>query len=205
MILVVCAVAQELHALAPRAGVEVAAVGVGPVEAAAGAARALAARPYRALLNAGIGGGFRARAKVGDVVAVDIERYHELRREDGEPPALPGGVTLVTDVRSDAALVAAYRAAVPRANIGGGVTSATITTTDARAAEFARWYDAAVESMEGFAILRAAELARVPALEIRGISNIVGDRASSGWDFRAGTVALAAAAGAFLDALAARV
>jgi futalosine hydrolase len=41
--------------------------------------------------------------------------------------------------------------------------------------------------------LRAAALAGVPALEVRGISNYVGDRAQSEWDFGAGTKALHAA------------
>jgi futalosine hydrolase len=33
-----------------------------------------------------------------------------------------------------------------------------------------------VEAMEGFAVLRAAELAGVPAVEVRAISNLVDDR-----------------------------
>jgi futalosine hydrolase len=40
--------------------------------------------------------------------------------------------------------------------------------------------------MEGFAVLRAAERAGVPAIELRGISNRVGARERSGWDFEAG-------------------
>ena len=40
--------------------------------------------------------------------------------------------------------------------------------------------------MEGFAALRAAERLRVPAIEVRGISNRCGERESSGWDLDAG-------------------
>jgi futalosine hydrolase len=51
--------------------------------------------------------------------------------------------------------------------------------------------------MEGFAVLRAAELAGVRAVEVRGISNRVGDRDQSGWNFAAGVAGVRAA----LDAL----
>ena len=51
MILVVCAVADELGGFA-RGGVDVVTVGVGPVEAAIGALRALSARPSRSLAAA---------------------------------------------------------------------------------------------------------------------------------------------------------
>jgi len=55
--------------------------------------------------------------------------------------------------------------------------------------------------MEGFAVLRAAQLAGIPAIEIRGVSNLVGERESNGWDFRAGADAAVATTGAFLDVL----
>ncbi len=38
-----------------------------------------------------------------------------------------------------------------------------------------------VEAMEGFAVLRAAALAGVPALEVRAISNEVGEHDRSRW------------------------
>jgi futalosine hydrolase len=37
--------------------------------------------------------------------------------------------------------------------------------------------------MEGFAVLRAAELAGVPALELRTVSNLVDERDRSRWRF----------------------
>jgi nucleoside phosphorylase len=44
--------------------------------------------------------------------------------------------------------------------------------------------------MEGFAVMRAAQLAGVHTLEVRGISNRVGERARSGWNFAAGVAGL---------------
>jgi futalosine hydrolase len=200
-VLVVCAVAAELAALRTRAQVDVVAVGVGPVEAALGTARALAARSYRAVINAGIAGGFRARTAVGDGIVVALEHYIELGLEDHTAFALPGGVALIRRAEADPALVAACENARIPAPVGSGITSAIVTTTDARAALLEERFGAHVESMEGFAVLRAAHAAGVPALEVRGVSNLVGDRLRSGWDFRAGAQAAVATAEAILDVL----
>ena len=200
-VLIVCAVAQELAALRPRDGVDVVAVGVGPVEAAGGTARALAARPYRAAINAGIGGGFRDRCDVGDVVAVTREDYADLGLEDGSAFPLPGGAALERTVEAHALLLRPFLDGHIAAILGRGITSATVTTTNARAQLLAQRYRADVESMEGFAVLRAAAQAGIPAVGIRGISNLVGDRATNGWDFAAGARAAVETVDALLDVL----
>lgn len=200
-ILVVCAVAQELAALRARAGVDVAAVGVGPVEAAFGTARALAAAPYDAVVNAGIAGGFRDRCTVGDVVICAREDYADLGLEDGTGFPLPGGMELARQAESHPTLLAPFLAGQIPVIVGRGVTSATVTSTTARALALAYRFRSDVESMEGFAVLRAAQAAGVPAVEIRGVSNLVGERASNEWDFRAGAGAAVAATEGLLDVL----
>ncbi|HEX8807183.1 MAG TPA: hypothetical protein VF741_09540, partial [Candidatus Aquilonibacter sp.] len=79
-----------------------------------------------------------------------------------------------------------------------GVTVSQVTATDATA-EHLRRRGAEIESMEGFAVLRAAQLAGVPAVEVRGISNIVGDRTQSEWNFDAGIHGLRRVLNATLD------
>jgi futalosine hydrolase len=184
MLLVVCALAAELRGFGPRDGVEVLACGVGPVEAAATVARTLAAGTYAAVINAGIGGAFRGGAAVGDAVLVTSERLADLGLEGGGELRLPDGATLVGEVPADAGLMA--RTADLPYPATRGLTVAQVTTTDATATRLQHAYAAGVESMEGFAVLRAAQLAGVPALEVRGISNYVGDRLRAEWDFRAG-------------------
>lgn len=201
MILVVCAVAQELSALAPRAGVDVVAVGVGPVEAALGTARALAAKPYQFAINAGIGGGFRKLAKIGDAIAITESYFVDLGLEGGGELNLPGGVTLADRIAGDVDLLEWYGSSIEHARRGIGLTSATITTTDARAAQLALRFSPTIEAMEGFGVLRAAKLACVPALELRGVSNYVGNRAAGEWNFRAGANAVVAALETLLDVL----
>ena len=200
MILVICAVAAELRDFG-RTGVDVVPVGVGPVEAAIGTVRALAAGTYDLVINAGIGGGFNGRAEVGDAVAVTQERYVGLGREDGVELTLPGGLQLAAVAQGDPGILARLgaRTGTTGPMLGGGVTSAMITTSDARARLLADRFAPAVESMEGFAVLRAAAVSGVRAVEVRGISNIVGDRATSGWNFRAGAAATVRALNVLLD------
>jgi futalosine hydrolase len=200
-ILVVCAVAQELAALRPRDDVEVLAAGVGPVEAGAATARALAGKHYDAVINAGIAGGFRERCTVGDAVVCSREDYAELGLEDGSTFPLPGGLELVRHVECDAALLRPFLDGLIPVIVGRGVTSAIVTSTTARALVLAHRFRADVESMEGFAVLRAAQLAGVPAIEVRGVSNLVGERATNEWDFRAGAAAAVATTDALLDVL----
>lgn len=200
-ILVVCAIAQELAGLRPRDAVHLAAVGVGPVEAAHGTARALAARPYRAVINAGIAGGFRDRCTVGDVVVVTRDDYVDLGLEDGSVFPLPGGIGLERTALAHESLVKPFLDGLIPVIVGRGVTSATVTTTDARAALLASRFRADVESMEGFAVLRAAAQVGIPAVGIRGIANAVGDRATNGWDFAAGAKAAVETTEALLDVL----
>jgi futalosine hydrolase len=201
MILVVCAVAAELRGFASRPGVEVVAVGVGPVEASIGTMRAIGSQRYRYVVNAGIGGGFRRRAEVGDAIAITEEHYVDIGLEGGGSLNLPDGITLRDHVTSDEALLVAYRSRVEDALFGIGVTSATITTTDRRAKDLAGRLSPTVESMEGFAVLAAAASADIPAIELRGISNLVGDRDESKWDFRAGAAATVRALEAFIEAV----
>lgn len=191
MILVVCALPAELRSFTKPAHVEIFACGVGPVEAALRTARKLAMTPYDLVVNAGIGGAFPGRARVGDAVLVTSETYADFGLEGGGELAVPPG-TLVDVAHADATLLARLgdEPALPR---GTAITVSAVTATAATGERLAARYGAAVESMEGFAVMRAATLAGVAALEVRGISNYVGERARSAWDFEAGTRATAVA------------
>jgi futalosine hydrolase len=199
VILVVCALRAELKYWKRRDGIEISEAGVGPVEAAAATARALALTPYAAVVNAGIGGAFRDRGRVGDAVLVSGDALADLGLEGGAALDLPGGARLVDRQDADPGLL--QRCAGLGLQCGTGVTVSTVTTTDVTAERLRARYGADVESMEGFSVLRAAALARVPALQIRGVSNYVGDRSDAEWDFAAGARAVAAALDAVLDRL----
>lgn len=185
MILIACAVRGELPDLEPLAHVEVLVTGVGPVESAIAVARALAESPYDCVVSAGIAGAFPGRAAVGDAVVVANERM-EIDREDGEVLALPGGARTVERCASDLTLV--DRLVERGYSAVRGVTVSRVTATASTAARRAA-LGVDVESMEGFSVLRAAQIAAVPAVEVRGISNLCGERAGAQWNFGAGAAA----------------
>jgi futalosine hydrolase len=183
VILLNSAVDAELAFWKPRVDVERIITGVGPVEAACALAAALAERPYDLMVNAGLAGAFEGAARIGDGVVV-VDDVMEIALETGAPIALPPGETIIGKANSDPTLVAQLHAKGFRAV--RGVTVARVTSSEATASRLASELGAQIESMEGFSALRAAELAGVRAIELRGISNRCGDRARSGWNFAAG-------------------
>ncbi len=194
MILVVCAVAKELAFLKPMPNVEVLVTGVGPVEAAAHVARTLANGTYELVINAGIAGAFEGAGVVGEGVVIRDDRF-ELDLETDEPIVLPDNLRVVDRANSDFTLVG--RMVALGFSTRRGITVSRVTATE-ETADRLRTDDVETESMEGFAVLRAAEIAGVPAIQVRGISNRVGDRTKSGWDFTAGVTGLQRVLGALL-------
>jgi futalosine hydrolase len=154
--------------------------GVGPVEAAASTARALALRPFDAVLHVGVAGGrgLASRSLVIGAVSVYCD--------------LAAAIPVVAHVEADALLVEAARRAVPDAPILPIGTSATVG--GAR-------HDVPVEAMEGFGVLRAAALAAVPAVEVRAISNEIGDDDRVRWDIPGAVAALHAVLPGLLAAI----
>ncbi len=159
MLLVVAATERELGAVA---GVETLACGIGPVEAAAATARALAERRPRSLLHVGIAGA-RGLA-VGTTVLGTEAVYCDLG----------ASIPVVGRVAPDAGLLAALRSAFPDLPALPIGTSARVGGT----ADGLR-----VEAMEGFAVLRAAELAGVPAVEVRVVANEIDEPDRAKWRF----------------------
>ncbi|WP_229071888.1 futalosine hydrolase [Actinoplanes sp. DH11] len=198
-ILVVTAVPAEAEAIRPALdpqSVAVEAVGVGPAAAAAGTARLLAGGDYRAVLSAGIAGGFPGRAPVGGIVLGTRSIAADLGAET------PDGFLPVTElgfgrniVECDPALLAALRTALPAAVTGDVLTLSTVTGTATTAAGLAARFPAAVaEAMEGYGVATAATDAGIPFAELRTISNPVGPRDRAAWRMAEAFAALTTAA-----------
>lgn len=197
MILLTSAIDKELSSWHGRDGVDVLTIGVGPVEAACAVTQALTRRAYRLVINAGIAGAIDGAAEIGDGVAVNDETI-ELDLEDGRPIVLPDGNRVVHKAYSDRGLIAAL---AKRGYRGlHGITVSRVTSTEETASRLAR-LGAQVESMEGFAVLRAAGRVGVSAIELRGISNRVGSRDRSGWSFVAGARGLESVLNALFEIL----
>ena len=177
MILVVAATEREL---AGAAGAATLACGIGPVEAAAASARALAGlRRPAALLHVGIAG--RRGIPVPKLVIGSEAVYED---------ALVGGLVPGRE-RPDPRLVDAAQRALPDARVLPIGTSARVGGTSS----------CEVEAMEGFAVLRAARLAGVPAVEVRAVSNEIDEPDRTRWRFDDALAALDAALPRLLSAL----
>ncbi len=161
-ILVVAATDREL---AGATGVATLRCGVGPVEAAAATAAAIAAARPSAVLHVGIAGARRASGIPPLALVIGSEaRYCDLApSNDWAPRVLIPAATLVE----------AARRALPEAALLPIGTSARVGGTS----------ECDVEAMEGFAVLRAARLAGVPAIEVRAVSNEIEEPDRARWRF----------------------
>lgn len=136
------------------------ACGIGPVEAALQTARALERRRPETVVHIGIAG---ARA----IEPLSLVLGSEAVYEDAEGPLV------ASRVEPDAELLATLRRALPEAQVLPIGTSAHVGGTSA----------CEVEAMEGFGVLRACELAGVPAVELRAISNSPDEPDRAKWRF----------------------
>ena len=134
--------------------------GIGPVEAAVATARALAEDRPGAVLHVGIAGAH-------GLEPLTLVLGSEAVYCDADGPLVPALS------RPDAALLARLREAFPEAVVCPIGTSARVGGSR----------DVDVEAMEGFAVLRACELAGVPAVEVRVVSNEIGEPDRALWRF----------------------
>jgi futalosine hydrolase len=230
-ILVICAVAAERYAVVRNLGsataIEVAGLsgvtvdtaagelqvfdgGPGPVGAALSTASLLAQTPtYDLVISAGIAGGFRGRAEIGDIVLADqvIAADQGVMTDEGfstlRDLGLPGeGGYAVGSVEHRARL-----ASGPYRLLAGDIlTLSCMTGTDARASELAARYPRAIaEAMEGYGVIEATRRSYertgrdIPFAEIRAVSNIIGRRDRSTWNIPLAFSALADAMSTLLN------
>jgi futalosine hydrolase len=156
----VLVVAATMRELAPVEGVRTLACGIGPVEAAVATARALAEERPSAVLHIGIAGAH-------GLEPLTLVLGSEAVYCDAAGPLVPARVL------PDAALLGRLHAAFPEAEVRPIGTSARVGGS----------HGVDVEAMEGFAVLRACELAGVPAIEARVVSNAIDEPDRSLWRF----------------------
>jgi futalosine hydrolase len=132
--------------------------GIGPVEAAAATARAVAEDRPSAVLHVGIAGAH-------GLEPLTLVLGSEAVYCDAAGPLVPARA------RPDPDLLARLRAAFPAAEVCPIGTSARVGGS----------HGVAVEGMEGFAVLRACELAGVPAVEVRVVSNAIDEPDRALW------------------------
>ena len=162
-----------------RHDVALAAVGVGTVDAAVGAAAAIARHRPRRVLFVGTAGVYPAAARAHAIGTAALAG--ELRLVS--TAALRGDAYHPAPLVATATTAAALRARLERASGGTTATVAcplAITQTAALARRLAAT-GVELENLEAFAVARAAAPAGVPVAAVRGGSNVVGPRAHAEW------------------------
>jgi nucleoside phosphorylase len=138
---------------------------VGPVDAAVATAAAIAEQRPSAILHVGIAGARRAAGLApGTLVIGGGSLYCDLEVPEAWAPR-----RLV----ASSGLLAVVRATLPDAPVVVIGTSARVGGTTG----------CDVEAMEGFGVLRAAQRAGVPAIEVRAISNEIEEPDRARWHF----------------------
>jgi len=159
MILLVAATDEELAA---AGAADTFCCGIGPAESGIRTARALAERQPDAVLHVGIAGAPEL-APLSVVIGTEAF-YADIADPDSRIPR-------VERVYPAPGLVEAARRALPDAHLLPIASCARVGGGGA----------CEVEAMEGFSVLRAAELAGVPAVEVRTVSNRPTDSDRAMW------------------------
>ena len=158
------------------------ACGIGPVEAAAATARRLRGAKPDAVLHVGVAGG--RRLIPGSLVIGTEAVYVDLAAE----------IPVVGRVEADRELLSALQGLFPDAVSLPIATSAAVSGANAT-------HGLRVEGMEGFGVLRACALVGVPAVEVRAISNDLGEGDRERWRIHRGLEVLGETLPSMLETL----
>lgn len=161
--------------------------GIGAVNAALAAHDAIVRFSPDLLVSAGIGGAYPSSGlREGDLAVSSELVYAGLGARDGAAfldlealgfPLLPGRYNRLPAWDGAPGWAARLGAA-----LGPILTLETVTGDAARAAELEALFPGAlVEGMEGAGVAHAARRAGLAAVEVRGVSNLVGPRDRSAW------------------------
>jgi futalosine hydrolase len=173
--ILVCAATPFEARLLVEAGVPTLVTGIGPVSAAIALTRRLAASPVDRILICGIGGAYPGSGlAVGDVAWAGTETFGDLGADSSQGFLTAECLGFHTPSKFELDLFPAG----PRVPF---VTCSTTTGTAARARELRERTGGAVESMEGAALVQVAREFGLLVGEVRGISNLAGDRDRAAW------------------------
>ncbi len=205
-LLIVTSVPAEAEAIGLHDGAEIIVSGIGRTNAAAATTEAMiCGGPVDAVMSAGVagvlpGGDLPVGAAVVATRCVYVEEGLIAPTGFADMAAMGfslgdfEGNAVPVDARLLSRLAPLFRA-------GPIATVATCSGTDAAASAVARRTGAIAEAMEGAAVVHAARRKKIPAIELRVVSNTTGDRDRQQWDMAGALIALGRAVGQALAAL----
>ena len=169
-------------------GIEILVTGVGLMAATYQISRAVHARRPQLLLQAGVAGSFDVHRPLGDVVAVRSETLGDLGvQENGsfrslfdmqlaDPARFPwsgGRLVNLSPLLEESGLP-----------VTDSVTIHEVSTRAERIAYYREELGAGIESMEGAALHYVGLMENLPFLQLRSLSNFVGERDKTRWQMR---------------------
>ena len=195
-ILITAATQFELDALSSRwcedsekiHTIDLLVTGLGSVATAYNLTKALSDEFYDLALNIGIAGSFSGNYPIGSVVGVRYDCFADLgvAEESGFKTAFDMNLLLpnsrpFTDGWLSCPYLDRYPTLshIPKVK---AVTVNTVTGTDKRAEELKNLFSPDIEGMEGAAFFYVCISENVPFLQIRSVSNMVGERNKSKWN-----------------------
>ncbi len=176
--------------------------GIGKVNAAHAATLLIRDHAPAVVMNIGVGGAYPASGlRTGDIAIAGAEVYgdegvllndgfHGLDRI-GIPLLRKGRKKLFNELAADKGMVTAAMRSLAGQGLPFGLkhgrflTVSSCTGTKRRAAELEKRFAVICENMEGAAVAHICAIYNIPFFEMRGISNIVGDRDKAAWDIPA--------------------
>jgi futalosine hydrolase len=182
--------------------------GLGKVNAAHASTCLIENYPVNCVINIGVGGAYPGSGlKIGDVAIATKEIYGDegVITSEGWDSLKKIGIPLVQGgqnkyfnefILADSSLARSVRLVTRHSRLpdlqaplvtksGPFITVSAATGTRKRAIEFEKRFNAICENMEGAAIAQVCTIYKIPMIEIRGISNIVGERDKRKWNLGA--------------------
>ncbi|WP_205513699.1 futalosine hydrolase [Longitalea arenae] len=140
------------------------------------------------LIQAGVGGSFSDKYPPGSLVLVQEEVTGDLGVEENDEfkDVFDMGLPQISDPYTGKSLVNEHLELLQRFNLPlvKAVTISEISTRPVRIQQLQQKYQPVVESMEGAAFHYIALMEKIPYLQLRAVSNFVGERDKSKWKMK---------------------
>ncbi len=157
--------------------------GVGMVATTFILTKAFSAKKYDAAINLGICGSFNRNLKIGEVVNTTEDIFSELGAEDGDSFLKLSDMNF-TD-KNDVFLKPAKKYSHPALREFKKVKGITVNTVHGNKKNISKvveLYSPDVESMEGAAFFYVCNQFKIPAVQLRAVSNYVERRNTKNWN-----------------------
>lgn len=185
-ILVVAATSFEIQPILLRDDIQILVTGVGIASTVYALTKVLQNHRYDMIIQAGVGGSFDAKLAIGEVVAIkndlfadagawehgQLRSLFDLQLSDPVKQPFTQGKLLNPHLNS-------FPLALPAVD---AVTSGLVTDQQALIALAREKYDPLIESMEGAAFQYVCLMEKIPFVQIRSVSNLVGERNKAHWN-----------------------